>query len=103
MTWEWEPLIWIRQDPRSARRRVSRIPPECWEECTTVSRTAASDRRSWRNLLNKREFVYGTVLPMNIIPHRCRPICLRSENILGNLRASALYIGETPATIWRIL
>lgn len=34
-----------------------------------------SVRRSWKSLLNMREFLYGMALPMNTILHRCWRTC----------------------------
>ena len=46
--------------PRSERRRVSVIQPECWRECMRESNIAGSVRRSWRNWRSIPRFRYGT-------------------------------------------
>ena len=52
---------WIRQVPRSARKRASQIQQEFSEECTKESNTEVSVRRSSKNLPNTQEFRYGMV------------------------------------------
>ena len=47
------------------------IQQESLEECLTVLNIVVSDRKSWKNLQNMQEFLCGTVLPTNIILHRC--------------------------------
>ena len=44
MILEWGPHIWIRQAPRSEKRKALQIQQESLAECMMVSSTVATDR-----------------------------------------------------------
>ena len=56
----FEVLILIRQDHRSARKKVLPIPQEFSEECMKESNTEDLDRILLKNWPNMQAFRYGT-------------------------------------------